>query len=331
MTSAVVCTVDGELPISSGSRENRVRTHARGRLAVLAVCAILAATATPAAAQNARTWVSGTGLDTNPCSRTLPCRTFAWALVNTNPGGEIDALDAGDFLPVEITKAVTIDGGSGVAGVTVPVVASAITVNAGANDAVTLRNLSINATAGIDGINVLGGRTILVENCVISGFSTGIRMEPQGAMTATIANTTVRNNGFGIRIAGGVLFYARLTASHVRLVGNNSGMVVTGNSLVFVRDSIASDNVEDGFDVVAFEGRAAELDLENASSSNNGNAGVLSLNAGALVRLSHSSIDHNVGAGVLPLFGGQTLTYGNNTFAGNGGGDGTITGGGTVR
>jgi hypothetical protein len=108
-------------------------------------------------------------------------------------------------------------------------------------------------------------------------------------------------------------------------------MVVTGNSLVFVRDSIASDNVEDGFDVVAFEGRAAELDLENASSSNNGNAGVLSLNAGALVRLSHSSIDHNVGADVLPLFGGQTLTYGNNTFAGNGGGDGTITGGGTVR
>ena len=43
-----------------------------------------------------RTWVSSLGSDTNQCTRTAPCLTFAGAIANTIPGGEIDALDPGD-------------------------------------------------------------------------------------------------------------------------------------------------------------------------------------------------------------------------------------------
>lgn len=46
-----------------------------------------------ASAQATRTWVSSGGDDVNPCSLTLPCRTFAGAMPKTAAGGEIDVLD----------------------------------------------------------------------------------------------------------------------------------------------------------------------------------------------------------------------------------------------
>jgi hypothetical protein len=44
-----------------------------------------------------RTWVSGTGTDSGTCPRTAACATFAYALGQTNAGGEIDVLDPGDW------------------------------------------------------------------------------------------------------------------------------------------------------------------------------------------------------------------------------------------
>jgi hypothetical protein len=95
---------------------------------------------------SARTWVSASaGNDSNPCSRTAPCLTFAGALAKTTAGGEIDALDSGDYGPVTITKAITLDGGNvayiGAAG------SNGITISAGPNDVVIIRNLRI------DGLN----------------------------------------------------------------------------------------------------------------------------------------------------------------------------------
>jgi len=59
-------------------------------------------------AQATRTWVSGTGNDSLPCSRTAPCKTLAGAIAKTNIGGEITMLGAGGFAPVIITKSITI-------------------------------------------------------------------------------------------------------------------------------------------------------------------------------------------------------------------------------
>src|SRR3954453_9991210 len=75
-----------------------------------AIVLSVALTATSAGAQASRTWVSGVGDDANPCSRTAPCKTWAGAISKTAAGGEIDALDPGNFGAVTIVKAMTLDG-----------------------------------------------------------------------------------------------------------------------------------------------------------------------------------------------------------------------------
>jgi hypothetical protein len=116
-----------------------------------AACLIIGTGA--ANAQASQTWVSSLGVDTQPCTRTAPCRTFAGAIAKTAAGGEIDVVDPGDFGTVTITKALTIDGGGGqVASVQVSGGSRFqvpppggfppnIIVQAGASDVVTIRNL----------------------------------------------------------------------------------------------------------------------------------------------------------------------------------------------
>src|SRR5712671_5380338 len=142
---------------------------------------VLAGT-TMMSAQASRTWVSGVGDDANPCSRTAPCKTFAGAISKTAAGGEIDALDPAGFGTVTITKSITLDGGGGVvASVLASGAFPGIIVNAGVNDNVVIRNLSITGLngAGIDGVRFLAGKSLRVENCNINGFSQrGINISP---------------------------------------------------------------------------------------------------------------------------------------------------------
>src|SRR5580704_16738162 len=72
-------------------------------------------------AGNQRTWVSSTGSDVPGCGATVtaPCLTFAGAFASTNAGGEIDALNSGDYGAVTITHSITIDGGNSTAAITV--------------------------------------------------------------------------------------------------------------------------------------------------------------------------------------------------------------------
>src|SRR6185295_7161025 len=63
-----------------------------------------------------RTFVSRTGIDTDPCTRLAPCLTFQAAHNATDPGGEINCASAGDFNGgltgnFNITKSITIDCG----------------------------------------------------------------------------------------------------------------------------------------------------------------------------------------------------------------------------
>jgi hypothetical protein len=121
-------------------------------LAVLLVAPLLAA---PANAQASRTWVSGVGDDTNPCSRAAPCKTFAGAISKTAAAGEINCLDPGGFGAVTITKSITIDCG-GTFGSILASLTNGIVVN-NLNQAtvvdVVIRNVSINGAGnGLNGI-----------------------------------------------------------------------------------------------------------------------------------------------------------------------------------
>lgn len=176
----------------------------------LAVLVFTLAFLTIAQAQATRTFVSGVGDDLNPCSRTAPCKTFAGAISKTATGGEIDALDPGGYGALTITKAITVDGGTGAGWGSV--LASGgingfiinITTNL-ATDKVILRNLSINGagtTLGVDGIRFLDGAELTVESVVIFNFSgDGIEIA-QGQQSAThIRNVTMNNiGGTGIKV-----------------------------------------------------------------------------------------------------------------------------------
>src|ERR1700684_4256771 len=99
--------------------------------AILGLCAYSA----PAFAQATRTWVSGTGDDSNPCSRTAPCKTFAGASSKTAANGEINCLDPGGFGTLTITKAIAINC-QGTLGSSLNSGTTGFTINAGASDQV---------------------------------------------------------------------------------------------------------------------------------------------------------------------------------------------------
>ena len=79
------------------------------RVALLPATTLVATIAsTGAYALSNRTFVSGNGSDANPCSLAAPCRSFAGALAQTSPGGEIAVLDTAGYGAVTIGQAVSI-------------------------------------------------------------------------------------------------------------------------------------------------------------------------------------------------------------------------------
>jgi len=179
-------------------------------------------------AQATRTWVSGTGDDSNSCSRTTPCRTFAGAIARTSTGGEITVLDAGGFNPVVIRKSITIDG-TGVPASILANLATGITIDIPPGPSHTRRNprevrirgLSINGLgSGNNGINVIRAGKVTVEDCVIDGFTHhGINVQ---AGRLFVRNTTIRNNDeAGINVTG----TAQAGITDTSLVFNGTGFV----------------------------------------------------------------------------------------------------------
>src|SRR5579871_3915802 len=192
-----------------------------------------------AGAQASRTWVSGVGDDANPCSRTAPCKTFAGAISKTATAGFIDVLDPGGFGAVTITKSITIDGGGNLAGVLVA--GTNGIVISGAGIVVTLRNLSLESSAGnqgLSGILVNNAAEVHVEHCVINGFQNAIYLNTGGSTIASISDTTILDNtNAGIAVTSG-----RVTISNLHADSNANGVVVVGAAVVAVRDSYASGN-----------------------------------------------------------------------------------------
>src|ERR1035438_611244 len=139
-----------------------------------------------------RVFVSArSGNDSNPCNNILtPCQTFAGAVLQLNPGGEAIVLDSGGYGPVTITQSLTIEAPPGVLAFIHPPSGDAITVSAGASDTVILRGLTLNVGSG-NGINVSSVGALHIENCVISGFDTGLYVST--VATVLMKDTIVRN------------------------------------------------------------------------------------------------------------------------------------------
>src|ERR1700693_3676497 len=98
------------------------------------------AAASPALGLANRVFVSArSGNNANSCDNVnTPCQTLQGALNQLNPGGEAIVLDSGGYGPVTITQSVAIDAAPGITAFIHPPSGDAITVNAGASDAVSL-------------------------------------------------------------------------------------------------------------------------------------------------------------------------------------------------
>lgn len=268
-------------------------------------------------AQATRTWVSGVGDDANPGSRTAPCKTFAGAISKTAANGEIDCIDSGGFGAVTITKSITIDG----AGVMAGILASGTTgvvINAGANDAVTLRNLSINgAGTGLNGIRILSAAEVNIENCVISEFTQiGIDIAPTASCRVNIKDCIVRGCALGAVHShppvGGNAF---VTIKDSNLLASKFGFRAADRTKAMLESCETTGNVEQGITVVAAP-VAAEASANNCTITDNGTHGVHAQGANALVRLSQNWITGNVN-GIFKQSGGGIYSTGNNRIRGN--------------
>ncbi len=296
---------------------------------ILAVLVCIAFGTSLAHAQAARTWVSGTGDDANPCSLTAPCKTFAGAISKTAVNGEIDALDPGGYGAVTITKSMTIDGTGTFAGILANFGSSGVIINFNLDDvtdpikSVRLRGISINGTgsgtrSGSRGINVsassLGQPKVMVQDVVIDSFvNDGILFAANGG-DLVVRDTVSRNNGgAGLKLdsVGVNLIHASIENS--TFVLNGDGIRVEDSVRATIKDSSLSNNTGSGLAAINVSNSAVTQILHSLISENRQNG----IQAGgnitfSTVQVAESMIVHN-GVGIaFSNANGRINSWGNN-------------------
>jgi hypothetical protein len=285
-------------------------------LAAMAVC-VLCSSMTHA--QATRTWVSGVGDDANPCSRTAPCKTFAGAISKTATGGEINALDPGGYGVVTITKAITIDGGTGSGWASILAAGTnGVIVNAPSNAVVVLRNISINGvnqatSPGTNGIRYLAGKQLNVEHCVIFGFSTtGIDVNGGTGRNLYVKDSDFTNiTGTAIAITAPTTGFQVADIDRVHLEGNVNGLTVASNGFAVVSNSSVFQNTTNGLQASS----GGTINVESTIIAHNG-TGVNSA-GGSVVQLSNATIVNNntginAGGSVRGFFNNRVFNNGTN-------------------
>lgn len=302
-------------------------------LKVLTCAVLLMTLSSLAQAQATRTWVSGVGADDNPCSRTAPCKTFAGAISKTAAGGEISVMDPGGFGAVTIVKAITIDGSNGphasiLAGGMIGTNGIVINTADGANDVVTLRNLSINgSTTGLIGVKILAAKSVIIENCSIfkfraSSMGNGRGISDQRTAAGSpgakllVQNTTINDNLSNAVVSN--TSAVNMVFNNVRIHDNGQSGIYAGmGAKVTIRNSVLSGNGNAGIQAADAN---TEVYISDAVISHNNSYGVYAGSGASVVRLSNVTIGEN-GTGVQTAGGGAIETYGNNNVRGNGAGN----------
>ena len=256
----------------------------------------------------------GVGDDANPCSRTAPCKTFAGAISKTAAAGEISVLDPGGFGVVTITKAITINGDGTLAGILASL-SNGIIVNAGVNDEVIIKNISIHGGGnGLNGIRYLAGKQLTVQRVTINGFTTrGIDMQTAATSSLIVKDVDITDvpTGIFVKTTAGQAF---LATDNVRMEKMTNGIEFnTGDVRGSVRNSWLALMASNG---ILLSGGTAQVDVDACTLSFNGNAGVDVNISGARARLSGNSFLNN-SFGVDLTAGGIANTTGDNVFAGN--------------
>ena len=282
------------------------------RLASLGAALALGLCATSANAQSTRTWVSGIGNDTNPCSRTAPCLTFAGALTKTAAGGEIDCLDAGSFGTVTINKSITIDCSGAGGGISIPNGGNGINVAAGATDKVVIRNLVIQGPFGNNGVRVTAGAHVLLDNVRISAFpGCGVCVNKSGGGSLYLRNVQMSNLTRGIQLFNSSGdFRLQVDQSRIDRLTSHGIELGSTNMIGSVTNSVISESAGSALLV----SNVAFINADNNVILNN-SAGVNVISSGGSIRISNNAFENN-GTAITFIAGGTVSSDSTNTVIG---------------
>lgn len=290
-----------------------------------------------------RTFVASSGGDSNPCSLTQPCRSFAAAIALTDTNGEIIVLDSAGYGAVTVTKGVAIAAPPGIyAGISVFSGTNGVDINA-AGQKVVLRGLTINGQAGNNGVNITNAAEVHIENCVVSNMNaTGIQITSAGAVF--VDHVVMRSNNTGLALTGsgvhlfvddsrvaqssfdGVMLLTGHTTLNRVSIENNGGFGInmtagpSADPRLSARDIVVVDNALDGVTMSANTGATARAEFEHSTLSRNGQAGLsLIATSGAPVSAHASNINasNNVLDGVAANGVGAVLTVNGSTLTRN--------------
>jgi nitrous oxidase accessory protein NosD len=244
---------------------------------------------TTAHAQTAR-FISATGNDANECTRAAPCRTLQRGIDDAPARGVVHILDSGTYgQSLTIAKSINVVA-TGVAATIGQTIINAPDATIG------LRGLHItgrNNTGFSGALIVANASSVYIEDCDVEGA---------GSTAATAMNINL-DNGF-VTITGSTFRDARY------------GILITtssDNSQVVIENSRFLNNSDAGIHNV---GPGTEASIERSVLAGNG-AG-LSVQNGATVRISNSTVVNNA-SGLVNNGGdpGTLLTRGNNMVHGN--------------
>jgi hypothetical protein len=241
----------------------------------------------------------------------------------TAAGGEIAVLGSAGYGALTITHAISIVNPGGFeAGITVPVSGNGIQIDAGTNDPVFLRGLTIDgAGVGTTGIQFNSGASLVVENCVIRHLTNDALnvYNTSGTVQLLVSNSLIADNG-----TYGIFVFPRtgsagVTANfnHVEASNNFAGNIVleadkttgTVSGTAFNSVSVGGDR---GFNVYG----TATLNVFHSVASYNGVG--LYAQLGGIIRIDQSMVTgNNFGWLTDGQPGSTVLSYGNNSIDGN--------------
>lgn len=251
-----------------------------------------------------------------------PCATFSFAVTRALAGGRVMVLDSGEYGPVTITKSLTIEAPEGVFALisrpTAPA-SSAVEIDAGVDDVVTLRGLTMssNPSMGVWGVRLTSGRVLHVEKCTFDGFQMGVEVFPfSGEHDIFVTGSVFRGNGYGVRFIQAGTAAVRGTVDRCTLERNDIGITVADGVVASIRNCTIAGNRMSGVEVGSSVATFTEFNVESCLISGS-DTGVAFLNANTRGRMSNTTVVNNrVGLSVC-CTGDELLSRGNNTIEGN--------------
>jgi parallel beta-helix repeat protein len=198
----------------------------------------------PAHAQ--RVFVSGLGLDTNPCTVTQPCRSFQQAYNTAAVNGEIDVLDPAGYGPLTITHGISIQAhGFGGITMTAGTPNAAITVSVTTSDPVSLNGLLLDgAGTGFAGIRITSGSSVQILNSVVRHFMVGIDdvTSTNGANLLVEDTVTSDNSSSGISVFSQGGAATKATLNRITANNNQIGVATSSAQDTTIANSVISNN-----------------------------------------------------------------------------------------